>query len=133
MSHSNINTNDCWLYAGWINPYGYGYIREYADHKYTTYMAHRLMYEAHKGEIPSELVIDHLCRQPQCINPDHLDTVSLWENTLRGENFMAKLAKATHCKRGHEFTKENTNIRTSGRRQCKTCKRLRERGAIVIV
>lgn len=34
----------------------------------------------------------------------------------------------THCKRGHRFTPENTyDNRTIGRRQCLTCKRLKDR------
>ena len=32
--------------------------------------------------------------------------------------------KATHCKRGHEFTPANTIIARSGKRQCRACKKL---------
>lgn len=31
-------------------------------------------------------------------------------------------ALKTHCKQGHEFTSENTCIRTSGARACRTCR-----------
>lgn len=32
----------------------------------------------------------------------------------------------THCKRGHEFTEENTYVRFDGSRECRTCSRERE-------
>lgn len=32
----------------------------------------------------------------------------------------------THCKRGHEFTPDNTYWRSASRRECKECHRLRE-------
>lgn len=33
----------------------------------------------------------------------------------------------THCKRGHEYTQENTHIDKTGARQCRKCKAMRER------
>lgn len=33
----------------------------------------------------------------------------------------ARRRQATHCKRGHEFTAENTIWRRNGRRMCRTC------------
>lgn len=47
-------------------------------------MAHRLSYEAHVGPIPKRLLLDHTCRMRCCINPDHLEPVTVQENTLRG-------------------------------------------------
>lgn len=36
-------------------------------------------------------------------------------------------AQQTHCKRGHEFTPENTYVKPDGRRTCRTCMRIRDR------
>lgn len=47
---------------------------------------HRLAYELAKGPIPLGLVIDHLCRNKACCNPDHLEAVTQRENTMRGPN-----------------------------------------------
>ena len=117
-------TNDCWLFAGYVDPQGYGR-HFYTFNGKTTYIyAHRLMYEQLVGEIPKGLVIDHLCRVRHCVNPAHLEPVTASINTLRGEGVMANKRK-THCYKGHEFTEWNTQYRKSGWRVCRTCNRER--------
>jgi hypothetical protein len=46
--------------------------------------AHRAVYIEHRGRIPDGLFLDHLCRNPICVNPDHLEPVTPRENLLRG-------------------------------------------------
>ena len=41
--------------------------------------------------------------------------------------------RITHCKRGHEFTTENTIMRKDGSRKCKECQRLRVQDPVVRV
>jgi hypothetical protein len=41
-------------------------------------------------ELTTDQQLDHLCRNPPCINVDHLEVVSTAENTRRGKN--AKLS-----------------------------------------
>ena len=88
-----------------------------------TFQAHRLAYEAAYGDIPDGLVIDHLCRNRRCINPQHLEAVTIGENALRGVGSPAQNARKTHCKRGHEFTQENTIRLPHDRRECRACRR----------
>jgi len=64
---------------------------------------HRFAYEALRGPIPDGLQIDHLCRVPRCVNPDHLEAVDNRTNTLRGIGPTAQLARATTCLNGHPF------------------------------
>lgn len=83
-------------------------------------LGHRYIYEIFKGEIPKGLVIDHLCRVRSCVNPDHLEVVTNEENMRRGYGVPAINKRKTHCKRGHEFTPENTYLYATSRR-CRQC------------
>jgi hypothetical protein len=110
----------CWEWLGARNPSGHG--RFWVNGKNTP--AHRFAYELAYGLIPDGAHLDHLCRNPSCVRPDHLEPVSLWENLRRSSGQVAVLnAAKTHCKRGHEFTPENTYIAPSGSRSCRTCMR----------
>ncbi len=86
-------------------------------------MAHRVAWEQVNGPIPDGLVIDHLCRNRECINVAHLEVVTNKVNILRGVAPSAQHARQTHCKEGHLFTEETTYIQKNGSRRCRTCKR----------
>src|SRR3990167_10447262 len=79
------------------------------------------MYELHKGKIPNGLHIDHLCRTPACVNPDHMEPVTCAENRRRG--LLGNLK--THCKNGHPWAGDNIKPFPSGGRSCRGCKRAR--------
>lgn len=105
-----VSLDDCWLYAGKQFLGGYGRVDCWLKelNKSKTYLAHRVMYENCVGPIPEGLVLDHLCRNTICINPDHLEPVTVIENLMRGVGESAKNKRKTHCIRGHKFTPENT-------------------------
>lgn len=115
-------TNECWLWAGTINHLGYGHVAR--DGK--TEMAHRIVYEHEVGLIPDGLTLDHLCKVRHCVNPRHMEVVTLKENILRGTSPSATNAKKTHCVNGHEFNEENTGWHRTRNNQparyCKTCR-----------
>jgi len=113
---------DCWVWQGGKDAQGYGALTvKIADRKRRV-KTHRLMYAHAKGGIPEGRVLDHLCRNPSCCNPDHLEAVTQRENLLRGNNLAARRAAQTHCKWGHEFTPENTYRDHLQRRVCRTCR-----------
>lgn len=110
----------CWLWTASLDKHGYGQVR----HGNTTGRAHRVIYEAERGPIPFGLVLDHKCRNPVCVNPDHLEPVTQAENLRRSPVTLGSIHRAkTHCKKGHPFTPLNTRPHPSGGRVCVACKR----------
>ncbi len=90
-------------------------------------LAHRVSYEAFVAPIPRGKHLDHLCRNPRCVNPDHLEVVTSRENTIRGRSS----DKLKVCKNGHPLTEDNVyevpldNGRV--RRACVKCRVVRTR------
>lgn len=115
-SKYQIDSNGCFVWTAGISTQGYGKFKVGGK----TALAHRWSYQLIKGEIPKGKVIDHLCRNRRCVNPDHLEAVENRENLLRGIGPSAINSAKTHCLNGHEFTAENTYHRPKGR-ECRKC------------
>jgi hypothetical protein len=88
--------------------------------------AHRFAYEQRRGPVPSGFVIDHLCRNRRCVNPDHMEVVTQRENVLRGDTIPARNSQKTRCKSGHLFAGDNVRIRPDGSRRCVACTKLHD-------
>lgn len=116
----------CWLWTGSTDPCGYGKV----SIRGKIISTHVVSYTKARGPVPAALELDHLCRTPQCVNPDHLEAVTRRENVLRGLSPMARNARLTHCLRGHEFTSDSTYPPRPNRgheRRCKLCVRAASR------
>jgi hypothetical protein len=72
----------CWIRIGHLNNKGYGKVAIAGKQQY----AHRAMYEQEVGPIPPGAVIDHLCRQRDCMRPEHLEATTMATNLQRGRN-----------------------------------------------
>jgi HNH endonuclease len=121
-------TNNCWLWQGALTKKsrsgvgGYGVF--FLDGK-TTY-THRFIYESFKGIIKKGYVIDHLCRDRGCVNPDHLEAVTTQENIKRGTSGEFNKSK-TKCPKGHDYASGNVLLYNNAWRICKTCNNERSR------
>jgi len=119
-------TENCWNWTAgkFWNGYGQFWLGG------TVVKAHRFAYVITKGRIPKSLVVDHLCRNRACVNPDHLELVTNKENLLRGEGWAAVRARKTHCPQGHPYTGDNILIGKKGiGRSCRTCSLIRSKEA----
>lgn len=131
--------NGCILWDGHLDRAGYGVIMTYrANGTRKASRAHRVAWEVTNGDIPDGLTLDHTCHNRdaevdlcdggktclhrRCINIEHLEPTTHLENIARSPVMRRRQALRTHCKKGHEYTSENTYINpTSGQRACRTC------------
>jgi hypothetical protein len=126
-------SGDCWLWLGTKTTAGYGCIRYQQNFEKALYMAHRLAYELLIGSIPEGLTLDHLCRNPPCVNPAHLDPCGPGENARRA-NQAGYFGNPNTCRRGHDWDETPpATFRdpryTKRRRECRIC--MRERARLV--
>jgi hypothetical protein len=115
-----IHVDGCWLRAS------AAYTRRYTQFVVCTGVtvgSHQFAYELAYGPVPEGLELDHLCRNPPCVRPDHLEAVTHDENMKRSDRALGIRSAATHCTNGHPFDELNTHYTSSGgtRRRCRTC------------
>lgn len=115
----NVEINDgCWYWRGTITTFGYGTFR-LAGVNGKQIKPHRKVYEDLVGPIPEGMHLDHLCRNPACVRPDHLEPVTCQTNILRGHSWQARHAAKDRCLRGHEFVQRGS----TRWRSCRICDR----------
>ena len=91
------------------------------------YLAHRVALTIATGaDIAQGLEVDHLCRNPRCVNPDHLEAVTHRENIRRGNApsaaTMRAVAETGRCVEGHDMTAVDPwYTRPNGDRECRQC------------
>ena len=124
-----VPESGCWLWLGsQLDERGYGKMKLNGK----SILAHRYSYELHKGPIPLNLTIDHLCHVKQCVNPDHLEAVTSGENLRRSNNPNMILMRSGKCRNGHQKTHENMQPINRACKICQNSYRSRKRQGLVI-
>lgn len=87
----------CWIWQGAIRETGPKRVLGYGRTRARGHLelAHRVVYEILRGPVDARLQLDHLCRVPSCVNPDHLEPVPAHVNTRRG--LVGKLSEAEYA------------------------------------
>lgn len=117
-------TESCWLWTGRLRYDGYAqYTWNDSQKVCHTTAGHRAAWAMTNGDIPAGMQLDHLCRVRNCVNPDHLEIVTLKVNTLRSANAAATNAQKDVCLRGHAFDK----VTVGNTRYCGECNRITAR------
>lgn len=109
----------CWIWTAGKNAAGYGqmfFMREVSQ------LAHRVAWHLDGRPLITGLVLDHLCRTPACVRPDHLEQVTAAVNKARGNSWAAANSRKTHCAHGHPFDADNTIVNERGHRTCRRCR-----------
>jgi hypothetical protein len=82
--------SECWLWLGSIDRDGYGRMNLRIDGKHRQCRAHRVSFMEFTGQLlEEEDTLDHLCRQKNCIHPNHTEPVPRDENSARMQQFWA--------------------------------------------
>jgi len=111
--------DECWPWLMSVGSHGYGQIGWWVGSGQSTMMtAHRVVWIAHNGPVPDDLVVDHVCHNRVCCNPAHLRLLSDSENA-RLTSWVLK----THCRMGHPYDEANTYVNPRGHRYCRECRK----------
>src|SRR5262245_13998742 len=96
--HVEKRPDGCWVWTAALFTSGYGafFLRG------STRRAHRVLYVWTHGEHDQE-VLDHVCENRACVNPDHLRPVSQRENTLIGDGPTARNYQKEKTDKGEEY------------------------------
>ena len=118
-SKTEVLPSGCHRWCGSLTAGGYGNFSANAQPIH----AHRFAWWVKHGALPEPpFVLDHICRNRWCVNPEHLEAVTMSVNYFRGDGPTAHRQDLTLCRKGlHPWTEENTVMTNSGL-TCRLCK-----------
>jgi hypothetical protein len=87
---------------------------------------------ANQRPVPWGLVVDHLCYNRKCGNPDHLEPKSVHENSKRIDPDISKRKTASPTIAPYDFCNLDHPPETRDGYTCRECNKLRRRAYIAI-
>lgn len=121
-----IDDDGCFIFTGPRTRDGYGLIQIRGEDgkikRGPRRLVHRVVYERVVGQVSDGMVLDHICRNRPCVNPDHLEEVTQLENVQRGAR-----KNLTHCPEGHPLSGDNLYETKEGWRHCRACRAAADR------
>lgn len=137
LRNVRVTESGCWEWTKVLSADGYPLTGQRIGGQRLTRFAYRLAYIHWVGEIPAGYQLDHVCHSQalaagscrggkdcmhrRCVNPAHLEPVTVAENARRNAHSMKE-----RCPQGHTYDKENTYVGTDGR-ACRVCQRAHQR------
>ena len=130
---------DCLVWTGSLNRNGYGVIVGPGGRGV---VAHRANWLLRRGPIPAGMVLDHLCMNTRCVEPEHLEIVTQQENVRRaiahhqaaGTSNWAPLNEGDLCRSGrHVMEGDNRMLVKRGGNPtytCRECQREKQRAYV---
>lgn len=112
-----VNSKGCWVWQGSLDKDGYGtFFLRGAPRR-----AHRVGYYSVHGEIKDGNVVNHVCRNPSCVNPQHLQSITVLENNIKDTTSITYInSQKVTCPKGHSYDKTVTYAGKT-QRVCTVC------------
>lgn len=92
LDQIEVSDSGCWLWSGYLHvgPKATGYPQFYYTGKRMG--AHIASYRMFKGDVPTGLVVDHVCGVRRCAAPYHLEAKTQQQNIVEGHARRKKAA-----------------------------------------
>lgn len=123
-SFYKVSENGCKIWTNYLDKDGYGSFYFFKKLR----RAHRFSYFITHGEIPKGMVIDHVCKNRNCVEVTHLRLVTSKQNSLENSKSVGAInSQKTNCKFGHPLDRKYGKQRYCSTCQAEKTKRLRKK------